>query len=311
MALEIESSRELTCATMAEITRLHNRKNFDRTSPSQTVIICLGKKGWTETLPRRFTIRSQVVCSAMKHLRQFFRLNDVPESAPDHIEIGSRRLPILFQCHTRAKRYIMRLRSDGTVLVTLPLFGSPKVARNFVEERRGWLEKQWQNLQTRKAPPKTLVPGMSILFRGIPAPITAEPAGELWILRMGEERVRLKALPENLRPVVEVWLRGLAGHEIIARAEELARLHGTPVRRFTIRNQRTRWGSCSRGRTISLNWRLIQLPLHVRDYIILHELMHLRELNHSPRFWQEVEQVCPNYLEAEAWLKQTGAQILF
>jgi hypothetical protein len=71
-----------------------------------------------------------------------------------------------------------------------------------------------------------------------------------------------------------------------------------------VRNQRSRWGSCSRRRTISLNWRLIQTPAFVRDYIILHELMHLREMNHSARFWRQVEIVCPDYRNAEHWLKQ-------
>jgi predicted metal-dependent hydrolase len=247
----------------------------------------------------------------MKQVRQFFRLNEIPDSTPEHIEIASRRLPVRFLRNTRARRYILRLRADGTVRVTVPLFGSYSVARSFVHERRGWLEKQWHALQTRKAPAKTLIPGMSILLRGAQARITAEPVGRLWLLRIGEEQVRLKALPENLRPAVEAWLRCLAQGEIVQRAGALARLHGMQVRRFTVRNQRTRWGSCSRSRTISLNWRLIQLPPEVRDYIILHELMHLRELNHSPRFWREVERVCPDYLHAEAWLKQHGAEILF
>jgi predicted metal-dependent hydrolase len=71
-----------------------------------------------------------------------------------------------------------------------------------------------------------------------------------------------------------------------------------------VRNQRTRWGSCSARRTISLNWRLIQTPPFVRDYIIVHELMHLREMNHSQRFWHQVARAYPRWREAEAWLKQ-------
>jgi predicted metal-dependent hydrolase len=78
------------------------------------------------------------------------------------------------------------------------------------------------------------------------------------------------------------------------------------VRRVTVRNQRSRWGSCSRRGTISLNWKLIQAPPFVRDYIILHELMHLRQMNHSARFWREVENVCPEYQVAGKWLKQNS-----
>ncbi len=84
----------------------------------------------------------------------------------------------------------------------------------------------------------------------------------------------------------------------------LASRNGFTVNRVTVRNQRTRWGSCSRRGTISLNWRLIQTPDYVRDYIALHELAHLRHMNHSRRFWQEVERLCPDYRSAERWLKQ-------
>ena len=75
---------------------------------------------------------------------------------------------------------------------------------------------------------------------------------------------------------------------------------------MSVRNQRSRWGSCSVNGTISLNWRLVQTPEFVRDYIIYHELMHLREMNHSARFWARVEEVCPPWREAEHWLKRVG-----
>jgi len=81
-------------------------------------------------------------------------------------------------------------------------------------------------------------------------------------------------------------------------------LHGVNVARVTVRNQKSRWGSCSRRGTISLNWRLIQTPGFVRDCIILHELAHRWQMNHSARFWREVETVCPKYETAERWLKQ-------
>ena len=85
---------------------------------------------------------------------------------------------------------------------------------------------------------------------------------------------------------------------------ELAAVTGVKVRRVVVRNQRSRWGSCSARGTISLNWRLVQTPDFVRDYIIYHELMHLREMNHSGRFWARVEAVCPGWRAAERWLEQ-------
>ena len=79
------------------------------------------------------------------------------------------------------------------------------------------------------------------------------------------------------------------------------------VTRVSVRNQRTRWGSCTEAGVISLNWRLVQCPEFVSDYIIYHELMHLREMNHSKRFWKAVGEVCPDWKSAEAWLKENGS----
>ena len=88
---------------------------------------------------------------------------------------------------------------------------------------------------------------------------------------------------------------------------QFAAQHQLIVRRVSVRNQKSRWGSCSRKGTISLNWRLVQSPPFVLDYIILHELMHLRHMNHSTRYWREVQRVCPDYQNAERWLKQNAA----
>ena len=88
------------------------------------------------------------------------------------------------------------------------------------------------------------------------------------------------------------------------------RVHGIEVHRISIRNQRSRWGSCSRRGSISLNWRLVLVPDFVREYVMLHELMHRRELNHSPRFWGLVAALCPRLVEARHWLRTEG-QALF
>ena len=101
-------------------------------------------------------------------------------------------------------------------------------------------------------------------------------------------------------------LRTLATRELPLRVMEHAVKHDINVSRVTVRNQKSRWGSCSRRGTVSLNWRLIQTPSFVRDYIILHELAHRRHMNHSNKFWPEVKRVCPDYLLAERWLKQNA-----
>ena len=111
----------------------------------------------------------------------------------------------------------------------------------------------------------------------------------------------------DLRPVLEKQFTRRAKIELPARAWELAAETNAAMKHVTVRNQRSRWGSCSAGGTVSLNWRLVQTPDSVRDYIIYHELMHLREMNHSDRFWLRVEAVCPGWRDAEKWLKRNGS----
>jgi predicted metal-dependent hydrolase len=247
-------------------------------------------------------------------LRKYFRLLSEPEPKPagDFVEIDSQLMPVVYRRHARAKNYVMRLQANRTVIVTLPQRGSLRFAQEFVTSRKPWLEKQWRVLVARKIPPQVVRPGTEVLFRGRNVRVEVTPRGVEWEVALEEQRFFIPTAEGDLRPRVESFLQELANTELAARVEHLARTHGaTSVRRVVVRNQKSRWGSCSYNGTISLNWRLIQVPDPVRDYIIIHELMHLRELNHSPRFWSQVERACPNYLEAEQWLKANSGRVGF
>jgi predicted metal-dependent hydrolase len=97
--------------------------------------------------------------------------------------------------------------------------------------------------------------------------------------------------------------------ELPARLLVLAREHGLDVRRVSVRSQRTRWGSCGPDGHICLNWRLVLMPAWVRDYVLLHELMHLRRMDHSPQYWKLVAAACPDYVEARQWLRANGGAL--
>lgn len=97
--------------------------------------------------------------------------------------------------------------------------------------------------------------------------------------------------------------RARALRELPARVRELAAVHGLVVTRISVRDQKSRWGSCSRTGRISLNWRLVEMPPWVRDYVIIHELMHLKRMDHSPKFWRLVAAACPDYKEARRYLR--------
>jgi predicted metal-dependent hydrolase len=102
----------------------------------------------------------------------------------------------------------------------------------------------------------------------------------------------------------------LAKRELSERCLTLARASGYAVSRVSIRNPRSRWGSCSSTGVVMLNWRLVQMPPSVSDYVIFHELAHIEQPNHSRRFWRVVARLCPQWQEAERWLRRHGKEIL-
>lgn len=163
-----------------------------------------------------------------------------------------------------------------------------------------WLEGQIQRLEAQPKTSNEWRLGTEIYFRGEQVKIEVETAGQI---RFGSELLTVRDVSVDLRPAIQKHLRKLAQKELPGRVMELAALHGIEVSRVSVRNQKSRWGSCSRKGTISLNWRLIQTPEFVQDYIILHELAHRRQMNHSDKFWLEIQRLCPDYLTAERWLK--------
>jgi predicted metal-dependent hydrolase len=169
----------------------------------------------------------------------------------------------VFVRHRRARRYVIRVLSNGCVRVTVPRGGSRREAQAFYDERRAWVDAQRQ--------------------------------------RIAELR---STLPPDLSDAEQLALRAKARVELPARLERLAAQVGLTVKRVTIRSQQHRWGSCSSSGRICLNWRLVTMPEWVRDYVMYHELMHLRRMDHSPAFWRLVAEVCPRYQEARRWLRR-------
>jgi predicted metal-dependent hydrolase len=170
---------------------------------------------------------------------------------------------VVFVRHARARRYVIRVAGDGTVRVTLPRWGSKREAAAFAEQERTWIEKQQRRL----------------------------------------EQARQSTQPAAIDPELERELRQRATRELPRRLLELAAEHGFAVTRVSVRNQRWRWGSCSRNGHVCLNWRLVKMPDSVRDYVMIHELMHLKRMDHSQKFWKLVAAACPDFKASRAWLR--------
>ena len=180
-------------------------------------------------------------------------------------------LDLVFVRHPKARRYIIRIGDAGDVRVTIPRWGSKREATAFAARERAWIEKQLRERE-RRTP------------------------NEDSIATNDERRASEQALIAR------------AKRELPPRLMELAGQHALTVGRISIRNQRWRWGSCSRNGHICLNWRLVTMPDDVRDYLLIHELMHLKRMDHSPTFWKLVAEACPEYKKARAWLRSQSAR---
>lgn len=214
---------------------------------------------------------------------------------------------LLFVRSQRARSYRLTLRKDGTAVATIPVRGSERGAREFVELHRDWLTRARARQARRPRPPAVWSLGTSVLWRGEMTEIRAASPGERPKVCVAADVFSVPTLEGDLRAALEAQFARRAKIELPARTWELAAETGAGVKHVTVRNQRSRWGSCSAGGTISLNWRLVQAPERVRDYIIYHELAHLEEMNHSHRFWARVAELCAWWRDAERWLKREGS----
>ena len=219
---------------------------------------------------------------------------------------GGPRDEIVFRLSATARNYRLSLDRDGVAVATIPLRGSMHEAERFVERNLGWLERARERLRRRPRAADVWTVGTRVLWRGEITEIRCAAGGDCPCVCLGADVFRVPRLGGDLRPALHARFIRLAKVELPARAWELAAHTRMNVTRVSVRNQRSRWGSCTAGGVISLNWRLILAPDFVRDYIIHHELMHLREMNHSSRFWACVEEVFPAWREAEAWIKRNA-----
>ncbi len=210
----------------------------------------------------------------------------------------------------RAKRYLLRLDPDGAARLVIPRRGSRAEAMRFLERSQEWLQRRHAQWRAQRATRQPWLDGATFLFRGEPVVlrVTVDFSGTM--LAFAGETLRGVMPAGDYRAAIQAYLRVLATRELPVRTRELAQEHAIAIRRVTVRAQKTRWGSCSSRGTLSLNWRLIQAPPFVQDYLIIHELMHCRQMNHSARFWKLVAEAFPSWREAEAWLKRTRLENL-
>ena len=227
-------------------------------------------------------------------------------SLPASITLPCGTTQIAWRRSARARRVSLRIHpTNGSVVVTLPPRATPKAGMALLMSHADWVSERLAAL------PRAVVfePGAQVPIADVPHVIRHQPDGRggAWI---ADGALHVTGSPEFLHRRVRDFLRQEARRQLgtltVAKASRL----GIAPRRVVIKDTSSRWGSCAPDRTIALSWRLVMAPEFVQDYVVSHEVAHLRHMNHGPQFWGVVQDLTPHKPSAIRWLKREGTRLM-
>jgi predicted metal-dependent hydrolase len=212
--------------------------------------------------------------------------------------------------HRQARRYTLRIHAaTREVILTMPPRGSLREAKEFAQKHGGWIAARLHRL------PEALpfAHGATLPLRGVEHRIEHRPdmRGTVWreTGEAGEPLLCVAGSAPHVNRRVADYLQREAKRDLEAASRRAAERLGVSIKRISVRDQSSRWGSCSTTGVLSYSWRLILAPPFVLDYLAVHEVAHLIEMNHSMRFWRLVHSLCPDAHRAKHWLDANGADL--
>lgn len=214
-------------------------------------------------------------------------------------------IPYSVRRSDRARRIRVNVDAVRGVELVLPRRATDREAQAAIRELSPWIERRWREVgRTRAA---LAARGDTVPYLGRALALAFEP-GRIRVHRRGDTLL----VPDGAetKPALERWYRRCARDEVSERLGRACDVAGVRYTALTIRGQRTRWASCSRSGAMSFNWRLLLAPEPVLDYVVWHEVCHLRVMDHSPRFWKMVARYCPDHRAQSAWLRRHGATLV-
>lgn len=210
-----------------------------------------------------------------------------------------------------AKRRRLQV-SPGGVVVTLLKYEDDGTAVELMRNNASWVLQELRALKRRAKAFSPILSRPSVLFRGTQMLVSVDKMSRAGapIAEIKDAKIVIHALPRaSPSRTLERWLRESARRDITSVVEQRSIEMGVRPNQIFMRSQRTKWGNCSRLRNLSFNWRLIMAPPGVLDYLVVHELAHLKEMSHSPQFWLIVQQACPGFEEHRTWLRRNGHRL--
>jgi hypothetical protein len=210
----------------------------------------------------------------------------------------------------RSKRhsFSLEVKPDGRLIVRAPEAATDKQVKAIVAQKTAWIVQTRSKVAKRfpTARPKTFTPGDIFWYLGkqYPLRLTARKRPPL---ELDSVFLLSRSAQDRAKAVFIQWYREETRQITHSLIDKYVKQYGFKVNQITITSARTRWGSCSGRNNLNFTYRLSMAPLHVIEYVVVHELSHLKERNHSSAFWQEVNKIWPNYQQDRKWLKQNGA----
>ena len=234
------------------------------------------------------------------------------EVEPVHLDVShdGQTFQVALKRRSAARRMTLRVSSaTGAIVLTLPDRVSLADARRFADAHGGWIAARLARIPARVA----FMPDARIPLRGVPHRIVQSAASgraaSAFLDPSGEPIITVPAEAPHVARRVRALLMCEAKRDLIVAVKRHTDALGVPARGITVRDTRSRWGSCSAQGSLNFSWRLILAPPFVLDYLAAHEVAHLKEMNHSSRFWRVAHGLCSRVEEAERWLKRNGADL--
>jgi predicted metal-dependent hydrolase len=245
----------------------------------------------------------------LRFLRSKTEKRDPPIPERAEARLDGEAIPVAVRVSPRASRYRLVVPASGPPVLTVPPRGRWPDAQAFLDRQAGWLSTRL----SRRPAATRFADGGVIALRGVPHLIVATGSvrGTVSVSEIdGEKVILLPGDPEHRARRLVDWLRVEARKDLAQRSGVHAETLGVTIKAIALRDQATRWGSCSSSGRLNYNWRLILAPPFVLDYVAAHEVAHLIEMNHSPAFWRACARAMPDMARGRTWLKAHGRELM-
>jgi len=211
---------------------------------------------------------------------------------------------------TKRKSIALIIKQDGRLVVRAPMRVSDADIKHLVKQKERWIREKQKQVKDKstQSTPKVYMDGEEFLYLGKSYKLKIVTDLNPALVLSRKFYLSLRALPKA-ESVFTEWYREQARAVISERVKLYAARHGFKYRKIRITSARTRWGSCSSMGNLNFTWRLVMAPPEVIDYVVVHELVHLRVSNHSKEFWNQVEHIMPDYKQRLRWLKENGQKL--